>query len=93
MSGNRGQTALRCRRRTGCSMREYDRLPAELRAWLAVAILPWAPRSARRAYDRALSRTASPRQALQELDRIQARLVAKDAGRIWGRDHPDAEER
>ena len=35
-----------------------------------------------------MARTADPAHALDELDRLQARLVAKDVGRIWGPDHP-----
>ena len=71
-------------------MREYDRLPAELRAWLATAVLPWRPRSVRRAFDRAIARTQDKTLALQELDRMQDRLVAKDARKVWGQDHPGA---
>lgn len=69
-------------------MREFDRLPAELRAWLAAAVLPWRPRSVRKAYDRALSRCGDRILALSTLDAIEARLVAKDAHAIWGGDHP-----
>lgn len=71
-------------------MREFDRLPAALRLWLARAILPWRPRSVRLAYERALARTRDPARALQELDHLQARLVAKDVARIWGNTHPAA---
>jgi hypothetical protein len=71
-------------------MREYDRLPAELRAWLAAAILPWRPRSVRRAFDKAFERTGDRTRALKELDRLQERLVAKDARAVWGGDHPCA---
>lgn len=71
-------------------MREFDRLPAELRTWLAAAVLPWRPRSVRRAYERALALTGDSAHALKALDRLQARLVAKDANVIWGGDHPVA---
>ncbi len=71
-------------------MREFDRLPPELRAWLAAAILPWRPRSVRRAFEKAVARTQDKASALRELDRLQERLVAKDAGKVWGQDHPDA---
>ncbi len=71
-------------------MREFDRLPAELRAWLTGAVLPWRPRSVRRAFDRAVARTKDPASAIQELDRLQEHLIAKDAQRIWGNDHPVA---
>jgi hypothetical protein len=71
-------------------MREFDRLPAELRAWLAVAILPWRPRSVRKAYERALAATGDRKRALSALDRLEARLVARDARAVWGGDHPSA---
>ena len=90
MAGNRGQTSLRSRRRTEDPMREFDRLPAELRAWLACAALPWRPRSVRRAYDRALSQTKDVARALQSLDRLEARRMAHDTLQVWGPDHPDA---
>ena len=71
-------------------MSEFDRLPAELRLWLARAILPWRPRSVRLVYERALARTRNPTCALQELDHLQERLVAQDARMVWGRHHPSA---
>ena len=71
-------------------MQDFDRLPAELRAWLATAILPWRPRSVQRAFDKAVARTRDQASALRELDRLQERLVAKDAGKVWGQYHPDA---
>ena len=71
-------------------MHEFDRLPSELRTWLASAMLPWRPKSVQRKYSEALERTRDEKQALQELDRIQKRLIAKDARQIWGSDHPDA---
>lgn len=90
MSRNRGRTSLKCKRRSADPMRDYDRLPAELRGWLASAVLPWRPQSVRRAYDRAVARTQNPALALRELDRLQAQLVARDAGKIWGMAHPAA---
>ncbi len=61
MAGNRGRTSLKCRQRARDPMREYDRLPPELRAWLASAALPWRPRSVQRAYERAVARTGFQR--------------------------------
>ena len=89
MRGNRGQTSLKLKRRTEDPMRDYDRLPPELRAWLAGAVLPWRPRSVRRAFEFAVARTRDRACALQELDRLQDRLVAKDARAVWGDAHPD----
>ena len=71
-------------------MSEYDRLPPELRVWVANAMLPWRAATVARAYHRALRRVGTHDLALDELDRVQRSLVAKDAGRIWGADHPDA---
>lgn len=90
MPGNRGRTSLRSKRRSEDPMREFDRLPAELRRWLASAVLPWRPRSVRRAFDRALARTQDRASALAELDHLQERLVAKDVRNVWGQDHPCA---
>ncbi|MEO0692062.1 MAG: DUF6525 family protein [Pseudomonadota bacterium] len=72
MARNLGQTRLRKRRRREDPMREFDRLPPPLRAWLAHAALPWRPRSALRAYNRALAQSGAPVEALAELDRLQA---------------------
>lgn len=88
MSGNRGHTSLKCRPRKGNPMRDFDRLPAPLRAWVARADLPWRAQSVRRAYDRAVARTGCADQALRELDALQARLVAKDARKVWGEAYP-----
>ena len=71
-------------------MRDFDRLPGPLRLWVASAVLPWRPHSVRRTYAKALARTGTPERALEELDRIQARLIARDTLRIWGKDHPGA---
>lgn len=88
MSGNRGATSLKRKRRRGDPMREFDRLPAELRAWLAGAALPWRPRSVKRAFDKALSRTRDKSRALRELDALQEKLLARDVRKVWGEDHP-----
>ncbi len=90
MPTNRGMTSLKRKRRNEDKMREFDKLPLELRAWLASAVLPWRPRSARRAFDRAVTKTKDKSLALKELDRLQHQLVAKDARKIWGHDHPVA---
>ena len=73
-------------------MQEFDRLPAELRQWLASAALPWGARSVRRAYANALSRTGNSTDALQQLDRMQSRLLARDAKAVWGSGHPGMSE-
>ncbi|MCC1482218.1 DUF6525 family protein [Roseibaca sp. Y0-43] len=87
---NRGTTSLRVKTRRRNPMQEYDRLPPELRAWLARAALPWRPGSVARVYARAVSRTGDPQRALAQLDAVEARLVAKDAAAVWGAAHPAA---
>ena len=88
MRGNRGTTSLKLKRRNKNPMREFDRLPGELRSCLATAVLPWRPRSVRRAFERALARTKDHARALEELDQLQDRLVAKDAREVWGPAYP-----
>ena len=90
MPSNRGATTLKSKRRTRNPMAEYDRLPAELRSWVATAILPWRAGSVQAAYDKAMARTGDPRLALHELDRLQRTLVAKDSRQVWGDTHPNA---
>ncbi|MEM6622301.1 MAG: DUF6525 family protein [Pseudomonadota bacterium] len=85
---NRGSTSLKRRKRVGNSMQDYDQLPAELRAWLSRAILPWRPRSVRKAFERALASTHDRQLALQRLDQIEEQMIAKDARTVWGDDHP-----
>lgn len=92
MHGNRGQTSLKTKRRAANPMQDFDRLPPELRAWMAEAVLPWRAASVQRAYVKALARVKDPQKALRELDRIQSGMVAKDAVRVWGADHPVAEK-
>lgn len=90
MRGNRGKTSLKLKQRNEDPMREFDRLPPELRSWLASAVLPWRPRSVRHAFDKALARTRDKTSAIKELDRLQEQLIAKDARKVWGPDHPHA---
>ncbi len=71
-------------------MRAYDGLPAELRAWLAGAVLPWRPASVRKAFERALAETGDRARALARLDALQDLLVGRDVAAIWGEDHPAA---
>lgn len=78
MIRNLGHTRLRKRRRSEDPMREFDRLPPILRAWLADAALPWRPRSVQRAYKRALEKFGNPDEALAELERLQSSRLAKD---------------
>lgn len=78
MPGNLGQTKLKKRRRRENPMREFDRLPPQLRQWVSQAALPWRPRSVKRAFDKALAQTGDQARALQELNRIEAAQLALD---------------
>lgn len=89
---NLGKTSLKRKPRADDPMREFDRLPQELRAWVAAADLPWRPRSVRRSFERALEETGNVDRALEELDRLQDRLIAKDAVKVWGEVHPRAKQ-
>lgn len=83
-------TALPRRRRVA-PMAAYDRLPPELRRWLAQAALPWSPQSVARLWSRALREAGGDRhQAQARLDRAEAQRLAQDAARVWGATHPAA---
>ena len=69
-------------------MRCYDELPCELRQWLSSALLPWSPRSALKAYQKALRTEGSSEGALAELDKKQTRLLEKDCAIVWGKQYP-----
>lgn len=77
--GNLGRTRQTLRASREAPMVTYDGLPAELRAWLQQAALPWSPASARRAYRRALMLAAGDRQrAIALLSRMERRKLARD---------------
>lgn len=88
INNNLGRTSLKRKRRNENPLLDYDRLPRDLRAWIANAELPWRPRSVLKAYERVFSKTGDRNKALIELNYIQHRLVAKDAIEIWGKNHP-----
>ena len=77
------------RRSQGDPMRAYDALPAELRQWLAAAILPWSAQSVRRVWCQALKSAQGDRSAAQAaLSDIERRRLIRDVARIWGTGHP-----
>ena len=88
MNNNLGKTSLKRKRRNENPLLDYDRLPRDLRAWIANAELPWRPRSVLKAYERAFSKTGDRNKAMNKLNNIQHRLVAKDAIVIWGKNYP-----
>jgi hypothetical protein len=65
------------RRRAGNPMREFDALPPELRRWLADALLPWSPRSARRIWRQGL-KTGGIDEALRRLESAEVATLKRD---------------
>ena len=88
INNNLGRTSLKRKRRNENPLLDYDRLPKELRAWVANAELPWRPRSVLKTYERVFLKTGDRNKALNELNYIQHRLVSKDAIEIWGKNYP-----
>ena len=87
MAGNLA-TSLK-RRGRGRGMDRYDRMPPELRRWLAHAALPWSPASALRLWRRLQRDCGGDAEAMRRrLDLAEARLLARDAPKIWGPAYP-----
>jgi hypothetical protein len=63
-------------------MVEFDRLPPDLRAWLAQAALPWSVPSVRKLWSQARRRHGQ-HGALAYLSEVEARALARDAQNIW----------
>lgn len=80
-------TSLR-RRARPAPMAAHDRLPPEVRAWVAQAALPWSAVSVARLWSTALREAGNPEAALARLTRAEARMLARDAGRVWGQGYP-----
>ena len=90
MAGNLGNTSLKCKQRNEDSMHQFARLPQGLRTWSSTAELPWRPKSVHKTFNRILSQTGSFEKAIEELNRVQQRLVSKDSKKVWGKAHPNA---
>ena len=71
-------------RRRASTMHDYDRLPPELRAWLAQAALPWSVTSVRKLWAQAKRRHPTPDAALRHLTQVEQRALYRDAPHIWG---------
>lgn len=65
-------------RRACDPMRDYDRLPQELRRWLSQAVLPWSPQSAKRIWMKEGGGAA----ALARLDAVESATLQKEGRRI-----------
>jgi hypothetical protein len=86
MNGNLRSSCIRAGR--GDPMRDYDALPEALRRWATTAALPRSVRSLRRAWSRAMAATGCPEAALQRMAAAEAKTLARDAKRIWGKAYP-----
>lgn len=85
---NRNLASPRAHWRKTNPMAAYDRLPPDLRTWLAGAALPWSAASVLRVWHRALAETGCPKAALNRLQRAEAKTLARDAALIWGPTYP-----
>jgi hypothetical protein len=86
MNGN--LTSSRARWRATDPMASYDRLPRDLRLWLAEAALPWSAPSVLRLWQRALRETGCAKAARDRLARAEAKTLAREAARVWGQCYP-----
>jgi Family of unknown function (DUF6525) len=85
---NRNLASPRARWRKTNPMAAYDRLPPDLRVWLAGAALPWSAASVLRLWQRALRETGCPQAAKARLARAEVQTLAKDAALVWGPNYP-----
>ena len=76
---NLGTTQQRIRRRAADPMAAYDRLPSDLRKWVAGAALPWSAKSCLALWQRALRDGATPEQAIARLDRAEMAALSREA--------------
>lgn len=88
MAGSNLRTSLRRRVCTN-PMARYDRLPPELRRWLAQAALPWSPRSSLKLWHRCLKKSQGDiAVAEKRLYLAEAKMLKKDSVKTWGEDYP-----
>lgn len=76
----RGETDLRCRRRSEDPMRAFDASPAPVRRWLSQATLPWSPVSCRKILRSATARGEDIDRVLARLDRAERQTLARGQG-------------
>lgn len=72
-------------------MSAYDRLPPDLRTWLAEAALPWSAASVLRLWQRAIRETGCAKAARDRLARAEQKTLAREAARVWGSAYPRAQ--
>jgi hypothetical protein len=88
---SRNLSSPRARWRNTDPMAAYDRLPGDLRAWLAGAALPWSADSVLRLWKRAIHETGCTKAAHDRLARVEAKTLAREAARVWGQHYPTAQ--
>lgn len=70
-------------------MEAFDRLSPKVRAWLSEAALPCSPRSARRAWRKALDDARGNEDpACARLSQIEAGVLLRNAPRVWAEGYP-----
>jgi hypothetical protein len=89
MSGN--LTSPRARWRRTDPMAAYDRLPPDVRLWLAGAALPWSADSVLRLWQRALRDTGCSNAARERLTAAEVKTLAREATRVWGAQYPSSQ--
>lgn len=86
MTGN--LTSPRARWRRTDPMAAYDRLPPDVRLWLAGAALPWSAESVLRLWQRALRDTGCSKAARERLSAAEVKTLAREAAKFWGAQYP-----
>lgn len=82
---SRNLTSPRACRHNTDPMAADDRLPTDLRLWLAEAALPWSAASVLRLWQRAMRATGSAQAARDRLARAEAGTLAREPERAWGK--------
>ncbi|WP_439109171.1 DUF6525 family protein [Lentibacter sp.] len=79
MTTNLGSTPLRKKKRAADPMQTYDRLPPQLRHWIANAQMPWSPASCQKIWTRARTRGEPIERVLARLSKAEAATLARAA--------------
>lgn len=82
--------AARATWQTGNTMAEHDRLPPDLRRFMAEAALPWSARSVLRLWRKGLAETGCRLRALERVRRAAEATLRRETRETWGPDHPAA---
>ncbi|HMS94162.1 MAG TPA: DUF6525 family protein [Tabrizicola sp.] len=89
---SRNLASPRARWRRADPMAAYDRLPPDLRLWLAEAALPWSAASVLRLWQRVLRETGCSTAARARLSIAEKKTLARDAAKVWGSAYPEASQ-